>query len=200
VASALLLDLGFVIVDVTPEATRAYQRATGTSLPGLDEAAAKRDWGEAARRAGHGDMVGLFRALIAAVPEMLFLPDAVALIEDVHAGGLPVGVLTNHAYTIAEPDWYARRPELAPLRMFIDAAEIGYPKPHPNGYLIAAEQLGVPPTEIVFLDDTPECIDGALAVGMTAIVVDPDDRQPAFDAARRLLGINRDLGGRGIIP
>jgi HAD superfamily hydrolase (TIGR01509 family) len=75
--------------------------------------------------------------------------------------------------------------------MFIDAADIGYPKPDPQGYLIAAEQLGVAPAEVVFLDDTPECIDGARAVGMTAIAVDPRDPLPAFDAARRLLGIER---------
>jgi HAD superfamily hydrolase (TIGR01509 family) len=191
VSSALLLDLGFVIVDVTPDSTRAYQRATGTPIPGLDEAAAERDWDEAARRAGYADIVGLFRAMVAAVPETLFLPDAVSLIADADADGVPVGVLTNHAYVIAAPEWYAGRPELAPLRMFIDAADIGYPKPDPQGFLIAAEQLGVLPAEVVFLDDTPECVDGARAVGMTGIVVDPTDRRPAFDAARRLLGLGR---------
>jgi HAD superfamily hydrolase (TIGR01509 family) len=191
VSSALLLDLGFVIVDVTPESTRAYQQVTGTSLPGLDDAAAERDWEEAARRSGHADMVGLFRAIVASAPETLFVPDAVSLIADADADGVPVGVLTNHAYSIAAPEWYAGRPELAPLRMFIDAADIGYPKPDPQGYLIASEQLGVAPAEVVFLDDTPDCIDGARAVGMTAIVVDPTDRRQAFDAARRLLGIER---------
>jgi FMN phosphatase YigB (HAD superfamily) len=191
VPSALLLDFGFVVVAVTPESTRAYQQATGTSIPGLDDAVAQRDWAEAARRAGHGDIVGLFRALVAAVPETLFLPDAVSLIADADADGVPVGVLTNHAYSIAAPEWYAGRPELAPLRMFIDAADIGYPKPDPQGYLIAAEQLRVAPAEVVFLDDTPECVDGARAVGMAAIAVDPRDPLPAFDEARRLLGIER---------
>ena len=41
----------------------------------------------------------------------------------------------------------------------------------------------------MFLDDTPECVDGARAVGMHAIQVDPADRQAAFDRARELLGI-----------
>ena len=49
----------------------------------------------------------------------------------------------------------------------------------------------MPTAEVVFLDDTPECVDGARAVGMTGVVVDPDDRRPAFDEARRLLGIDR---------
>ena len=41
----------------------------------------------------------------------------------------------------------------------------------------------------MFLDDTPECVDGARAVGMHAIQVDPADRKPAFDQAREALGI-----------
>jgi FMN phosphatase YigB (HAD superfamily) len=41
----------------------------------------------------------------------------------------------------------------------------------------------------VFLDDTPECVDGARAVGMTAIRVDPLHRTPAFAEARRLLDL-----------
>ena len=189
--TALLLDVGFVIIDITPETLRAYQHATGSSVAGLEEAAAARDWEEVARRAGLDDIVGLFRTLATAAPETLFVPAAVELIGDADASGVPVGVLTNHAYDIVGREWYASRPELASLRMFIDAADIGYPKPDPQGYLIAAEQLGVAPVDVVFLDDTPECVEGARAVGMTGIVVDPSDRQPAFDEARRLLGIDR---------
>jgi FMN phosphatase YigB (HAD superfamily) len=190
VANALLLDVGFVIIDVTPESLRAYQRRTGRSVDGLD-VAAEGDWDEVARRLELGDMVGVFRALADAVPETLFVPEALELIGAADADGVPIGVLTNHAYAIAGRDWFANRPELAPLRMFIDAADIGFPKPHPQGYLIAAEQLGVAPADVVFLDDTPECVDGARAVGMTGIVVDPADRGPAFDEARRALGIAR---------
>jgi HAD superfamily hydrolase (TIGR01509 family) len=189
VVSALLLDVGFVIIDVTPESTRAYEQATGKLIPGLADAAAARDWDEVGRSAGLGDMVGLFRALATVAPETLFVPEAVALIEEAHDGGVPVGVLTNHAYAILEPAWFAGRPELALLRTFIDAAAIGYPKPDPQGYRIAAAELGVRPEEVVFLDDTPECVDGARAVGMTAIIVDPDDRLAAFDEARRILGL-----------
>ena len=53
----------------------------------------------------------------------------------------------------------------------------------------AAAALGVQPGEVVFLDDTPECVDGAERVGMAAILVDPFDKTPAFDRARELLGL-----------
>ena len=35
----------------------------------------------------------------------------------------------------------------------------------------------------MFLDDTHECVDGSVRVGMAAILVDPSDRTPAFDQA-----------------
>jgi len=107
----------------------------------------------------------------------------------INASGLPVGILTNHAHMILGPDWFAARPEFAGLAAFIDAAEVGVPKPDPQAYLLASEALGAAPADVVFLDDTPACADGATAVGMTGIVVDPRDRRPAFDEARRLLGL-----------
>ena len=188
-ASALLLDVGFVILDITPESMQAYERATNVLIPGLTGLSATRDWDEVARRAGLGDALGLFRALGTAVPDTIFVPEAVELIEQAHAGAVPAGVLTNHSYAILEPEWFAGRPEFASLRTFIDAAAIGFPKPDPQGYLLAAGELGVRPEEVVFLDDTQECVDGANAVGMTGIIVDPQDRRPAFDEARRLLGL-----------
>ena len=44
-ATGLLLDVGFVIIDVTPESMRAYERATGVVVPGLVDLVAARDVG-----------------------------------------------------------------------------------------------------------------------------------------------------------
>jgi putative hydrolase of the HAD superfamily len=189
VASALLLDIGYVIIDASPHAIQAYEDSTGSKIPGVADAVADRDWDEVGRLAGLDDFVGLFRALSTVAPDTIFVPSAVALMNDARFAGLPVGVLTNHAYALLGRDWYATRPEFTSLVMFIDAAEIGCPKPDPRAYLTAADALGVAPADVVFLDDTPECVDGARAVGMNAIVVDPLDRRPAFDKARRLLGL-----------
>jgi FMN phosphatase YigB (HAD superfamily) len=189
VASALLVDIGYVIIDGSPQAVQAYEDCTGSKIPGVADAVADRDWDEVGRLAGLGDFAGLFRALATVAPDTIFVPSAVALMDDARAAGLPVGVLTNHAYALLGRDWFATRPEFASLATFIDAAEIGCPKPDPRAYLTAADALGVAPADVVFLDDSPECVDGARAVGMNAIVVDPLDRRPAFDEARRLLGL-----------
>ena len=49
------------------------------------------------------------------------------------------------------------------------SAEIGVMKPKPEIYLLALKQLGVSPAESIFVDDFIENVEGARAVGMSAI-------------------------------
>jgi putative hydrolase of the HAD superfamily len=56
------------------------------------------------------------------------------------------------------------------VELAIYSHEEGVRKPDPRIYAIAAERLGVPPAEIVFLDDLPENIDAARAFGMQAVL------------------------------
>ena len=115
--------------------------------------------------------------------------DAIALMRDARAAGRRVGVLSNDAYSIMGREFFATRPEFAGLDAFVDALEIGVRKPDLAAYQRAAEALDVPPDQIVFLDDTPECVEGGRAAGMHAIQVDPADRRTAFAAARQALGV-----------
>jgi putative hydrolase of the HAD superfamily len=200
---ALLLDIGFVIIDVTWAAVDAHEQATGTTTRGREPVAregdarwrahragaitADRYWGEVARSRGLSGMTGLLRALAEVVPDELFDPAAVALMRDAREARRRVGVLSNEAYTFIGRDFFARRPEFAELDAFVDASEVGARKPAPEAYLAAADALAVVPQNVVFLDDTPECVEGAGRVGMHGILVDPFDRTPAFDRARALL-------------
>ena len=49
------------------------------------------------------------------------------------------------------------------------SAEVGVAKPKAEIYLLALEQLGMSPGEAVFVDDFDENVEGARAVGMSAI-------------------------------
>ena len=51
----------------------------------------------------------------------------------------------------------------------IISAEVGVVKPKAEIYLLALEQLKVSPSEAVFVDDFIENVEGARAVGMSAI-------------------------------
>jgi putative hydrolase of the HAD superfamily len=48
--------------------------------------------------------------------------------------------------------------------------EVGVAKPDPAIYLLACERLDVRPEEVVFLDDREPALEGARAVGMTAVL------------------------------
>lgn len=49
------------------------------------------------------------------------------------------------------------------------SAIVGLAKPDPAIYLLAAERLGVPPEECLFVDDASRNVEAAAALGMTAV-------------------------------
>jgi nuclear transport factor 2 (NTF2) superfamily protein len=111
------------------------------------------------------------------------------LVDEARAAGIQVGILSNDLYRSATREWVASRPEFEKFEVLVDCTEFGERKPAPGPYLKAAADFGLPPEEIVFLDDTPYCIEGARAVGMIAVPIDPLARSHGFDTARRLVGL-----------
>ena len=137
----------------------------------------------------------------AAVMRRLHLPesDAQAIQDEFFAGDIidtnlldfmrglrkkvKVGLISNA--------WSGLRPYMISHK-FADAfdsmiisAEAGVAKPGPDIYQIALEKLGVAPPESVFLDDFPENVAGARAIGMQAIhFIQPEQ---ALKELKRLL-------------
>lgn len=75
-------------------------------------------------------------------------------------------------------------------RVMICADEIAHGKPHPEGYLTAAAQLGRRPRECIVIEDTPPGIEAAHAGGMRVIAIEttyPREQLTAADAVVRLL-------------
>jgi sugar-phosphatase len=54
-------------------------------------------------------------------------------------------------------------------RLLVPADEITLGKPHPEGYLKAAHELGFPPSECVVFEDTPPGVEAGLNAGMQVI-------------------------------
>ena len=55
--------------------------------------------------------------------------------------------------------------------VLISADDVQRGKPAPDGYLLAAEQLGVPPAECIVIEDTPPGIAAGRAAGATVLAV-----------------------------
>ena len=111
------------------------------------------------------------------------------LMTDAKAAGLRLGALTNDMTAFHGPEWVARQEHLKLFDVIVDASLTGVMKPDPRAFRGGAEALGLPPEQIVFLDDMPWNVEGARQAGMTAVRVPWDDPGPAIDTARNLLDL-----------
>ena len=121
--------------------------------------------------------------LVAKVREALahqpveFLPGIERFLLEVHDAQIPAAVVTNATTSVAR-----RTANAAPEGTFsviIGNDETTTPKPDPQPYLLAAERLGVDPTQCVALEDSPSGVRSATAAGMRVIVVPGELEVPA---------------------
>ncbi|MBM7052016.1 HAD family phosphatase [Rothia sp. ZJ1223] len=98
-----------------------------------------------------------------------FLPGVEKLLQDVHEAGIPAAIVTNATRHIAE-----RTAAMAPeglFRTIVTNDDVTNPKPDPEPYLLAAQRLGVEPSECIALEDSPSGVASAKAAGMKVIVL-----------------------------
>lgn len=128
--------------------------------------------------------------LVAKVRETLaqqpveFLPGIEHFLSEVHDAQIPAAIVTNATTSVAR-----RTANAAPEGTFsvvIGNDETTHPKPDPQPYLLAAERLGVDPTQCVALEDSPSGVRSATAAGMRVIVVPGELEVPAELGTARL--------------
>jgi putative hydrolase of the HAD superfamily len=96
---------------------------------------------------------------------------------------LRTGLLTN-ATTRLETDLAAVRLDQA-FDVVVNSARIGFAKPDPRIYRVAAARLGFPPAQCLYVDDTPAHVTAARECGMHAV---------RFEGVAALEGWLHDLG------
>lgn len=106
---------------------------------------------------------------IVARTEVPFLPGMAALLEELSNAEIPAAIVTNATAEIA--DMTAARGPAGLFRTVIGNENVSTPKPDPQPYLMAAEALGVEPTDCVAVEDSPSGVTSAMAAGMKTIVV-----------------------------
>lgn len=86
-------------------------------------------------------------------------PNALPALRVLRAGCLRVGVLTDVPYGM--PRRFVGR-DLAPVAAWVDAVltsvEVGRRKPHPDGFLLLAARLGVPPSELLYVGNEKDIV------------------------------------------
>ena len=180
----LLVDFGGVLTTNVFDSFKAFCRAEGLPEDTIKETFRKRN-GEGLRllrRLETGELTAeefspLFGAVIGVsdtdgLVERLFAgmgPDEamIGAVRDARAAGVKTGLISN--------SWgnglsYDQELLDSLFDAIVISGDVGLHKPEPEIYLLAAEKIGVPPEDCVFVDDLRENCAGAAAVGMAAIL------------------------------
>lgn len=194
---AIYFDLGGVIVrtaDKTPRAALGAEfgmtydemdafvfRCPTAKLASIGQISEQEHWREVARRLHRPE------AEAPRLAEAFFAGDRIdrdllAFIQSLRPA-LKTGVISNAWDGLRE---YMRREGfLAPFDALIISAELGIVKPDPRIYQHALEKLGARPAEAIFVDDFPENIAAANALGMRGVHF--QSAAQALDEIRQLL-------------
>jgi HAD superfamily hydrolase (TIGR01549 family) len=104
--------------------------------------------------------------------------DVLGTFAAVRAGGLRIGLVSNSARDVRE---FARHHGLD-VDAGISSFHHGRTKPHASIFRAVLDLLGVEPAEAAMVgDQVADDIEGALAVGMRAILLDRDGIHPDFE-------------------
>ncbi len=99
-------------------------------------------------------------------------PETREVLEALRTWRIPTGILSD--------SWPSLRKLLSELKLdtFFDtiviSAELGFTKPDPRMYLEVSNRLGIPPSELLFVDNDLANVEGALSVDMVGVLIDRD--------------------------
>lgn len=105
-------------------------------------------------------------------------PAVVQVLAELHGGGTRMALLSNAGFDFGSLFRFAPTGRFFE-RVFV-SAEIGLLKPEPAIYLHVARELGIAPTELVFVDNREDNVRGAEAVGIRSHVFTGADTLRTF--------------------
>jgi putative hydrolase of the HAD superfamily len=118
--------------------------------------------------------------------------DVLPVLEALRAHSLKLGLVSNGIRNLSEFVAHHR----LDVDAIVDSRSHGRVKPHPTIFQTALERLGVLAEEAAMVGDSlAEDVEGALALGMRAILIDREDRHAAFEGRLTdLYGLPAALG------
>lgn len=116
------------------------------------------------------------------LPELEPVPEVVEHILGQH-GKIPFAVVSGSTRDSVEAS-LRRLKLLDRFSALVCAGDYQRSKPHPEGFLLAAEKLKVPPTSCLVFEDTDMGIEAASAAGMKSVRVPPPWTRKANSASK----------------
>jgi putative hydrolase of the HAD superfamily len=109
-------------------------------------------------------------------------PGVLDMLEGIGSLGIPVGIVSNSAFSAAVLEFEVNRHGLDTrrFRFLMSSADYGFRKPHPILMSTAVARLGLAPSEVWYVGDIPKYdVAGARAAGLQAIWYNPrGEEQP----------------------
>ena len=200
--TAVLFDLGGVVLGSPLQAIRSYETGLGYAPDSINRVAAQTAPSGAWSRLERGELelerfhaefeadcraAGLeidARAMMRAMAEAARpRPIMLEAIARLRAEGFKTGALTNN--------WAAgdgTRALRGHFDVFVESCVVGLRKPDPAIYVLACRRLGVLPEDVVFLDDIGGNLKPARALGMATVRV--EDPWTALSTLSTLVGLD----------
>ena len=209
-AAAVLFDMDGLLVDTEPvwtvaevELAARYHsvwtaetkaRVAGTrldvSVPLMLESFGATPTPEVVAAAGRFLLDRMVAAFTTATP---LFPGALELVSAVRERGVPTGLVSSSYRVLV--DAVLGRVGAGRFDVTVAGDEVAHGKPDPEGYLTACSLLGVPPAEVVVLEDAAAGVAAGEAAGCVVVAV--PDVGPLTETPRRpvlptLVGVDPD--------
>jgi putative hydrolase of the HAD superfamily len=122
-------------------------------------------------------------------PNLNVRPEAWSTVRKAKAVGLRVGILSNELELFYGRETIERLDILKLMDCVIDATHTQILKPDPRAYAMGCEAMGLPPSQIVVLDDQQRNVDGARKAGLLAVRLDVTRPADGYSEVQCLLGL-----------
>jgi HAD superfamily hydrolase (TIGR01549 family) len=114
-------------------------------------------------------------------------PDVFPTLDYLRHRGLRLGLISNHAWRL--PELVAELGLAGYFDLVVTSARAGYRKPRPEIFRQALALAGAEPGRSLYVGDDPTCDEaGARGAGLTALLVDKDNRAACITSLRRIRG------------
>jgi len=108
-------------------------------------------------------------------------PDALPMLDTLYARGLTLGIISNWPATLE--DTLTRAGLRKYFSLVLSSGVVGYTKPHPEIFRMAARQLQLDPARLLYVGDSlTHDLHGATQAGLQAVLLDRRGEHSQLDA------------------
>lgn len=135
-------------------------------------------------------MMEFVQAARGAEAELVLRPEARFAIETAKRQGFKLAILSNELDLFYGVEFRKRFPLIDLFDVIVDATYTKILKPDARAYQLCLDELGLPASACVFVDDQKKNVDGALAMHIPTVHFDVTNPTKSYHEALTMLGIN----------